>query len=456
MDNPTIIPSDNIKFKKGLYVSLACTHCRSNHRRCNGEAPCSRCTKLNLECIYTKTRPRGGYRGKKNKSDDSEHECNDAVQCSQPENVQLIPVASFKMLLNYYADAYYQTTDFRLCPLTLPNPDHLSAPEQKFRVLSCVGYAALTFGHASQGHLFMDQAKQYLPQAMSSVTMDAAVGFYHLGLCHLIEQDNAAGLNFMKVCKNLASTLYNMQSSQGKVDLFVTGPYESRPTPQSIALKFRYYYATITVPSSYKTLQKRLKSLTKLSQTWDLFLDELNISKTIINLRVCGTEEEVLAAINSIELSARNFDEALKHLTPVYIHMFGAIKFAFLQDYVAMNEECDQFMNIFKNVQIHDLVTTKIAQLITYLWGSFNIPQAKIQELVTYAEQLSVNFPGYRSVSSASQAKYQDPLGILLQRRLTCSEESLLNTNVDPFASADVPVFDDNNFIFDDILEVTF
>ena len=62
----SIIPADNVKFRKGLYVSLACTQCRANHRRCNGQAPCSRCEKANLDCIYTKTRPRGGNRSKKN------------------------------------------------------------------------------------------------------------------------------------------------------------------------------------------------------------------------------------------------------------------------------------------------------------------------------------------------------------------------------------------------------
>ncbi len=112
--------------------------------------------------------------------------------------------------------------------------------------------------------------------------MDAAHGFYHLGLCHLMEQDNAAGINYLKVCKSLASSVYNMQRSQDKVELFVTGPYESKPIPQSIALKLRYYYAIITVPASVKDLHKRLASLAKLTEKWDLLPELFNMTKVLL------------------------------------------------------------------------------------------------------------------------------------------------------------------------------
>ncbi len=110
--------------------------------------------------------------------------------------------------------------------------------------------------------------------------MDAALGFYHLGLSHLMEQDNATGINYLKVCKSLASSVYTMQRSQGKVDLFLTGVHESNPIPQSIALKLRYYYAMITSPASVTELHKRLNSLAKLTEKWDSALSNMfNMTK---------------------------------------------------------------------------------------------------------------------------------------------------------------------------------
>lgn len=112
-------------------------------------------------------------------------------------------------------------------------------------------------------------SRQYLPQAMSNITMDAALGFYHLGISHLMGQDNDSGLNYLKVSKSLASTLYNTQCSQGKVDLFMTGPYENQPIPQSVVLKLRHYYAMLMVQASVNEQQKRLNSLAKFTEKWD-------------------------------------------------------------------------------------------------------------------------------------------------------------------------------------------
>jgi hypothetical protein len=49
------------------YISLACNSCRDKHRRCDGQKPCNRCKCWKLECTYSRTRPRGGYRGKPKK-----------------------------------------------------------------------------------------------------------------------------------------------------------------------------------------------------------------------------------------------------------------------------------------------------------------------------------------------------------------------------------------------------
>jgi hypothetical protein len=159
----SIIPADNVKFRKGLYVSLACTQCRANHRRCNGQAPCSRCEKANLDCIYTKTRPRGGNRSKKNQhnNDKNIYDNDDSSPDLSSECILTVPdsTINLKMIVNFYSNIYYQTPDFQMSPFVLPNPDNLLMPEQKFCILSSVSYAALVLGQLSQGKLFMDQAK---------------------------------------------------------------------------------------------------------------------------------------------------------------------------------------------------------------------------------------------------------------------------------------------------------
>jgi hypothetical protein len=104
---------------------------------------------------------------------------------------------------------------------------------------------------------------------MSSITIESAAGFYQLALCHLMENDKAVGMNYLKMCKTLASAVHNVQTSQGRTELFVTGPYESNPLSQSVVLKMRYYHAGITIAPSFKSLQKKLDSLTRFTEKWD-------------------------------------------------------------------------------------------------------------------------------------------------------------------------------------------
>jgi hypothetical protein len=346
-----------------------------------------------------------------------------------------------------------------MSPFALPNPDSLLMPEQKFCILSSVSYAALVLGQLSQGKLFMDQAKQYLPTAMSSVTMDAAAGFYQLALCHLMENDNVAAMSYLKVCKNLSSAITNAQSTQGKVAMFVTGPYESKAAPQSVVLKLRYYYAATTAVSSYQSSQKTFNKLARFTKKCDLepWTKMLDLAKVIFNIRSYGTEQEVLDAFDRVEDATNSLSEILNYISTLYIHMFRAMKYSFLQDYNAMNYECDQFINIFKNLPIHDNGTIKITWLLPFLWSSFKIPSAKIQEIVSHAQHLSVNYPGYKCLLQTQPTPIQDPLGLLVHRRLTCSEESLATSSSSiADLAADLPLVFDDNFSFDEILGVSF
>jgi hypothetical protein len=306
----------------------------------------------------------------------------------------------------------------------------------------------------------MDQAKQYLPQAMSSITIESAAGFYQLALCHLMENDKAVGMNYLKMCKTLASAVHNVQTSQGRTELFVTGPYESNPLSQSVVLKMRYYHAGITIAPSFKSLQKKLDSLTRFTEKWDfpLWNSLLEMAKTIINLRFCTTEEEVLNAIESVENLTTDLYGSLKHAATLSFHMFRVMKFAFLRNYSVMNEECDRFIDVFKNLQEHDHLTIKVTFLWPHLFRAFNIPSFKIQEMMAHVQHLSVSYPGYKAACSMAPKQHHDPLDILLQRRLTYSEESLLPTAADaPFVfHEDAPIVFEDYFTFDESLEVSY
>jgi hypothetical protein len=51
------------------YAAQACTNCRTKHRRCDGQSPCSRCVKWKQDCFFTSSKPRGGYRGNLKKNE---------------------------------------------------------------------------------------------------------------------------------------------------------------------------------------------------------------------------------------------------------------------------------------------------------------------------------------------------------------------------------------------------
>ncbi len=98
--------------------------------------------------------------------------------------------------------------------------------------------------------------------------MDAALGFHHLGLSHLLEQDYNNGVNYLKVSKGLASSIYSIQRSQGRMDLLVSGVHETKPIPQSIALKLRYYLNAITVCDTKDQVRRRLNGIATLTEKW--------------------------------------------------------------------------------------------------------------------------------------------------------------------------------------------
>ncbi|RIB09586.1 hypothetical protein C2G38_2208529 [Gigaspora rosea] len=46
--------------QRGPYATKACTNCRQKHAKCTGEAPCERCTRLNLVCIFNESGKKRG------------------------------------------------------------------------------------------------------------------------------------------------------------------------------------------------------------------------------------------------------------------------------------------------------------------------------------------------------------------------------------------------------------
>jgi hypothetical protein len=78
--------------------------------------------------------------------------------------------------------------------------------------------------------------------------------------------------------------------------------------------------------------------------------------------------------------------------------------------------------------------------------------------MMAHVQHLSVSYPGYKAACSMAPKQHHDPLDILLQRRLTYSEESLLPTAADaPFVfHEDAPIVFEDCFAFDESLEVSY
>ncbi|KAJ5775014.1 uncharacterized protein N7511_000025 [Penicillium nucicola] len=51
-DKPLSVEDDHPRKKRRKYIAKACNECKRRKIKCNGEAPCQRCGRQNIECIY--------------------------------------------------------------------------------------------------------------------------------------------------------------------------------------------------------------------------------------------------------------------------------------------------------------------------------------------------------------------------------------------------------------------
>lgn len=71
---------------------------------------------------------------------------------------------------------------------------------------------------------------------------------------------------------------------------------------------------------------------------------------------------------------------------------------------------------------------------------------------MAHVHHLSANYPGYTAAFSMGPKPTRDPLDLLLQRRLTCSEEYMVTTTADlnpEFRFEDLPIVFEECFDFE-------
>ncbi len=60
--------------------------------------------------------------------------------------------------------------------------------------------------------------RQYLPEVLSGCSLDAAIGFTNLASCHMMEFDLTPTINYLKLSKNFALSLWKMHRLDHKND----------------------------------------------------------------------------------------------------------------------------------------------------------------------------------------------------------------------------------------------
>ncbi len=109
--------------------------------------------------------------------------------------------------------------------------------------------------------------RKYVPEMMSSCTINAALGFTMLGSFHMMLFEFMPASNFLNLAKNISSSLIKAQRSNGYSNMVnYGGPFSQYALIQAQMIKISYYFSRIDFCTSVYVFL--LRSFVMLVLTW--------------------------------------------------------------------------------------------------------------------------------------------------------------------------------------------
>jgi hypothetical protein len=302
------------------------------------------------------------------------------------------------MYTNYYANAFSRSA-LATQPMRLNFPSDLSLlnSAQKFRVNATLALTALTLGHLSQGHMLMEQAKQYLPEALSSCTLDAAIGFNSLAMCHTMEFDFMPSANYLKLSKSVASTLWKMLR-KNITHLQQIGGLAIQAGFQSLMLKILALHQELYFSDSIKVLQRKVDNLQSISDKWNVEMPQiLNVVKSLYRLYL-GDVDNLMETLQMIEISVTDFSLIWKDGgASILLPMIRSLKYSLLGQPGATRAECQSVIRWFDQTLTLTPSTLQLLNSICMLWSALGL-QDELRQILVIADRMSVFFPGCKCI----------------------------------------------------------
>jgi hypothetical protein len=301
-------------------------------------------------------------------------------------------IVNITEFLNYYRDSYYQTIDYQLSPFDLP--EDLLGPERIFRASSALAYTAFTLGHVAHANILLDHAKQHVPQMLSICSLDVAIGFNMLAFCAMMQFDFTTSDNYLKLSKNIATTLWKVERRQGVAAMLNTTVY-NRGAAQSLVLKASYYYNSLYFATSIKEVMKKMKRALRLTAKWQLpFEHEAVLLSSLLSFTT-GEVLNLFQTLDKLEETANLLRDSWGEKANIFGHMARSFKYALQQNELAMHAECQALIVLYAEMKSHHCMTIITVVSIAHLWSALGLHN-ELQQLLHVAHSISLFYPGFQ------------------------------------------------------------
>lgn len=85
---------------------------------------------------------------------------------------------------------------------------------------------------------------------LSICSLDVAIGFNMLAFCAMMHFDFTTSDNYLKLSKNIATTIWKVERRRGVAAMLNTTVYRNRAAAQSLVLKASYYFNSLYFATS--------------------------------------------------------------------------------------------------------------------------------------------------------------------------------------------------------------
>lgn len=271
VDVETVVPP---RKKRETITKIACTYCRKQHRRCDGENPCNNCKKKGIECIYIARRKRKQQPKRKRATKDStDQPAASSIEVEEPaqkrtkeQNMNVfadVPLYLSSLLINFVE------ADLKLHPIIPQNftsripyflnlmvTNKIENPSEMFLFYASLAICTREGGNAVLAEDFHNKARLLAGELFDSSEYAAGCGFCLLSLSSYYKDEYLKAMSYVQIAKRICKFLNAQDTSLYRKSLLYHALMET-----SVESRFQLYKEMNTPGKSLTQLDDIMSNL---------------------------------------------------------------------------------------------------------------------------------------------------------------------------------------------------